>query len=46
VYYLEDGVKEGKTLSYNLAAHVHFIGSPAIGGAQRIINIEAAADLT
>jgi len=27
-YYLEDGVEEYNTLSYNLAAHIHFIGSP------------------
>mmetsp|Transcript_4538 Transcript_4538/g.8387 ORF Transcript_4538/g.8387 Transcript_4538/m.8387 type:complete len:133 (+) Transcript_4538:2553-2951(+) len=27
-YYLEDGVEEDNTLSYNLAAHIHFIGSP------------------
>ncbi len=25
-YYLEDGVEENNTLSYNLAAHIHFIG--------------------
>jgi hypothetical protein len=25
-YYLEDGVEEDNTLSYNLAAHIHFIG--------------------
>ena len=45
-YYLEDGVEEDNTLSYNLAAHVHFIGSPAIGGAQRIPYFEATPDLT
>ena len=25
-YYLEDGVEEFNTLSYNLAAHIHFMG--------------------
>ena len=27
-YYLEDGVEENNTLAYNLAAHIHFLGSP------------------
>ena len=28
-YYIEDGVEERNVLEYNLAAHVHFLGSPA-----------------
>jgi hypothetical protein len=33
-YYLEDGVEEYNILEYNLAAHVHFLGSPARASAQ------------
>lgn len=29
-YYLEDGVEEDNTLSYNLASHIHFIGKLSI----------------
>jgi G8 domain len=37
-YYLEDGVEENNTLSYNLAAHIHAIGPkpPNGGGSQSI----------
>ena len=28
-WYLEDAVEENNTIAYNLAAHVHFLGSPA-----------------
>ena len=45
-YYLEDGVEENNTLSYNLAAHVHFIGSPAIGVGQQTPHIPQSLDLT
>ena len=34
VYYLEDGVEEHNVVEYNLAAHVHFLGSPARTDAQ------------
>eukprot|EP01132_Coremiostelium_polycephalum_P000408 gene408-516_t len=34
-YYLEDGVEENNTLSYNLAARVNTIGRPADGPAQK-----------
>eukprot|EP01132_Coremiostelium_polycephalum_P010213 gene10213-12524_t len=34
-YYLEDGVEENNTLSYNLAARVNTIGRPAAGPSQR-----------
>ena len=44
-YYLEDGVEEYNTLSYNLAAHIHIIGNPAIGGSQRINPVNASANL-
>eukprot|EP01132_Coremiostelium_polycephalum_P005307 gene5307-6611_t len=33
-YYLEDGVEENNTISYNLAARVNTIGRPAAGGSQ------------
>ena len=33
-YYLEDGVEEANVIEYNLAAHVHFMGSPARSSAQ------------
>lgn len=45
-YYLEDGVEEDNTLSYNLAAHIHFIGSPAIGSGQNVDVVEESLDLT
>jgi len=35
-YYLEDGVEENNTLSYNLAAHIHMIGTPATGSGQTV----------
>lgn len=28
-WYLEDAVEENNTFAYNLAAHIHFLGSPA-----------------
>ncbi|EFA80459.1 hypothetical protein PPL_07294 [Heterostelium album PN500] len=34
-YYLEDGVEENNTLSYNFAARVNTIGRPADGAAQK-----------
>lgn len=33
-YYLEDGVEEDNTISFNLAAFIHMIGTPAHGNAQ------------
>lgn len=33
-YYIEDGVEEQNTISYNLAAYIHVIGTPAEGGSQ------------
>ncbi|KYQ92567.1 hypothetical protein DLAC_06555 [Tieghemostelium lacteum] len=33
-YYLEDGVEVDNTISYNLAAYVHVIGTPAAGYTQ------------
>lgn len=44
-YYLEDGVEEHNTLSYNLAAHVHVIGSPAIGAGQQVPTVTESLDL-
>lgn len=45
-YYLEDGVEERNTFSYNLAAHIHFLSYPAIGGPQHVNVVEETADLT
>jgi len=33
-FYLEDGIEEDNTLSFNLAAHVHFIGEAPWGNGQ------------
>jgi hypothetical protein len=44
-YYLEDGIEERNTFSYNLAAHIHFIKSPAIGSSQMIPVVQEAVDL-
>mmetsp|Transcript_11766 Transcript_11766/g.14644 ORF Transcript_11766/g.14644 Transcript_11766/m.14644 type:complete len:1149 (-) Transcript_11766:779-4225(-) len=33
-YYLEDGVEEDNTFSYNLVAHVHYLGIAAFGNGQ------------
>jgi G8 domain len=39
-YYLEDGVEENNTLSYNLAAHIHAIGpKPPSGCSTQNINV-------
>ena len=35
-YYLEDGVEEENTIAYNLAAHIHVLGFPAIGSGQKV----------
>ena len=45
-YYLEDGIEEDNTLSFNLAAHIHFIGSPAIGSGQSVGIVSETPDLT
>jgi hypothetical protein len=45
-YYLEDGVEEENTLSYNLAAHIHFISSPAIGRGQNVNPVVESLTLT
>ena len=44
-YYLEDGIEERNTLSFNLAAHIHFLSYPARGGAQRINVVQENPDL-
>ncbi|GAM19287.1 hypothetical protein SAMD00019534_024620, partial [Acytostelium subglobosum LB1] len=44
-YYIEDGVEENNTVSYNFAAFVHSIGAPANGGGQGGDYFEASADL-
>jgi hypothetical protein len=38
-YYLEDGVEENNTLSYNLAAHIHAIGSKPPGAIGQNISV-------
>eukprot|EP00934_Nitzschia_sp_Nitz4_P002604 Nitzschia sp. Nitz4//scaffold396_size11502//5699//11254//NITZ4_009037-RA/size11502-snap-gene-0.7-mRNA-1//-1//CDS//3329550271//2594//frame0 len=45
-YYLEDGVEEENILSFNLAAHIHVIGSPAIGTGQTVPVVTQSTDLT
>ncbi|GAM17885.1 hypothetical protein SAMD00019534_010600 [Acytostelium subglobosum LB1] len=47
-YYIEDGVEENNTISYNLAAYVHTIGRPANGAANGQIGeyINQTASLT
>jgi len=44
-YYLEDGIEEQNTLSYNLAAHIHILSYPAIGGPQRVNLVRESPDL-
>jgi len=44
-YYLEDGIEEQNTISYNLAAHIHVLSYPAIGDAQRINLVRESPDL-
>ena len=43
---MEDGVEEDNTLSFNLAAHVHFMDSPAIGSGQNVPVVNETASLT
>jgi len=39
-YYLEDGVEEDNTLSFNLAAHIHYLGTAPWGdGQQTSLNV-------
>jgi hypothetical protein len=45
-YYLEDGVEEANTLSYNLAAHIHVLSYPAVGGPQKVNLVRESPDLT
>ena len=35
-YYLEDGVEEDNTISFNLGAHIHFLGQAPFGGGQQV----------
>lgn len=35
-YYLEDGVEEDNTLSFNLGAHIHYLGQAPFGGGQQV----------
>jgi hypothetical protein len=44
-YYLEDGIEERNTFSFNLAAHIHFLSYPASGDSQRINVVEENANL-
>ena len=45
-YYLEDGVEEDNTFSYNLGAHIHHLGTPAEGGGQTTDIAEQSETLT
>ena len=44
-YYLEDGVEEHNRLEHNLAAHVHFLGSPPRSNNQWIDDVHQSDDL-
>ncbi len=44
-YYLEDGVEEHNTLEHNLAALIHFLGSPPSDGSQFIPDVDQSDDL-
>ncbi len=44
-FYLEDGIEEYNTFEYNLAAHIHFIGSPARGSGQTCPAVDQSDDL-
>ena len=44
-YYLEDGVEEFNLIEHNLAAHVHFMGTPARAGGQYIGDVDQSDDL-
>jgi hypothetical protein len=44
-YYLEEGVEENNTLSFNLGANIHCIKQEAAGGGQEGQTFKAAADL-
>ena len=44
-YYLEDGIEEQNTLSFNLAAHIHVLNYPAVGGPQRVNLVRESPDL-
>ena len=45
-YYLEDGVEEENTISYNLAALIHVLDFPAIGAGQNVEKVPATNVLT
>ena len=45
-YYLEDGVEEQNTISYNLAAFIHMLATPAFGFAQTTPIVYQSATLT
>eukprot|EP01133_Synstelium_polycarpum_P013899 gene13899-16398_t len=44
-YYIEDGIEENNTISYNIAAYVHTIGLPAAGGGQGGEEFDESDDL-
>jgi len=45
-FYLEDGVEENNTLSFNLAAHIHYLGTAPSGNGQTTAINVASATLT
>jgi len=45
-YYLEDGVEEDNTISFNLAAFIHIIGTPAHGSGQTVDVVYQSQDIT
>jgi len=45
-YYLEDGVEEDNTISFNLAAFIHMIGTPSRGNGQRTPIVKESEEIT
>ena len=45
-YYLEDGVEEYNTISFNLAAFIHMLGTPARGNGQTTPLVYQSEDIT
>ena len=44
-FYLEDGVEERNRIEFNLAAHVHVIGTPASSSGQQCEDVDSSEDL-
>ena len=44
-YYLEDGIEEDNTISFNMGAHIHFLGRPPWSNSQQIDVIRQTKDM-